>query len=88
MVTKYDVRQQLVWQPKPAKKPEVEIPYEEGKILPNSPEEEIELPMLRASYTEKQLQKMKRRSNKLKFNKKKHQRSFMKDLMYEEILND
>ncbi len=48
---------QLAWQPEPAKKSEIEIPYEEGKILPNAPEEDIELPAMRPIYTERQLRK-------------------------------
>ena len=86
MVTRYNVRQQLAWQPKPAKKSEVEIPYEEGKILPNSPEEEIELPMLRAAYSEKQLRSMKRRKNKEKFSNKKQQRRLMRENQYEDVI--
>jgi len=88
MKNKIENHQKLVWQPKPVKKPEVEILYEEGKILPNSPEEDIELPMLRASYSKKQLRGIKRRKNNLKFKKKKHQRSLMKDLTYDEVHND
>jgi len=86
MVKNFDVRQQLVWQPKPAKKSEVEIPYEEGKILPNSPEEEIELPMLRAAYSNKQLRRIKRRHNNIKVKKRNHQRALMRDILNEEVL--
>ncbi len=77
---------QLAWQPEPAKKPVIEIPYEEGKILPNAPEEDVELPAMRPIYTERQLRTIKRKNNNLKFKKKNQQRALMKDQLYEEIL--
>jgi hypothetical protein len=84
MVNKFNIRQQLVWQPEPAKKSEVRIPYEEGKILPNSPEEEIELPPFRVPYSFRQLRSIKRRQNNLKFKHKDNRRALMKELRYEE----
>ena len=83
MVKKIDVRQQLAWEPDPAKKSEVRNPYEEGKILPNSPEEDIELPPLRVPYSSRQLRSIKRRQNKKKFNQKNQRIAHMKELMYE-----
>ena len=83
MTTKQQICHQLAWQPEPAKKSEVRIPYEEGKILPNSPEEEIELPALRAPYSSRQLRSIKRRQNNLKMQKRNHQRMLLKDLSYE-----
>ncbi len=80
--------QQLAWQPKPAKKPEVENLYKEGKILPNAPEEEIELPSLMAVYSEKQLRVIKRRHSNLKFKKKNQQRVLRKEMMWEDVLYD
>ena len=77
---------QLARQPESAKKPEVEIPYEEGKILPNAPEEEFELPMLRASYSEKQLRQMKRRNNNLKFKQRNQQRKLLQKQLNEDVL--
>jgi len=78
----------MVWEPNPTKKPEVENPYEEGKILLNAPDEEIELPSMRPIYTRKQLKRIKRKQNNLKFKKRNHQRALMKDLLNEEVLYD
>ena len=88
MMKRQQLRHQLVRQPESVKKSEVENPYEEGKILPNAPEEEIELPSMRPIYTRKQLKRIKRKQNNLKFKKRKQQRALMKDLMHEEILYD
>jgi len=62
--------------PEPAKKPELGNPYEEGKILENSPEEEFQRPMLIQTYSEKQLRTIKRRgiskgTNRYTMNKEK-----------------
>ena len=87
-MTTQQLSHQLAWQPEPVKKSEVENPYEEGKILLNGPDEEIELPSMRPIYTKKQLKTIKRKSNNRKFKKKNQQRALMKDLMYEGILYD
>ena len=57
-MTTQQLSHQLAWQPEPVKKSEVENPYEEGKILLNGPDEEIELPSMRPIYTKKQLKKI------------------------------
>ena len=81
MKSKLKISQQLIWQPKPEKKSEVGIPYEEGKILPNAPEEDIALPMLRPTYSKKQL----RRIQRIKTNKRKNERrALMNATQYEE----
>lgn len=88
MNTKQQFSHQLAWQPEPAKKPELVNPYEEGKILLNAPDEEIELPAMRPIYSEKQLRTIKRKNNNIKYKKKNHQRALMKDLLYEDVLYD
>ena len=84
MAERIKIRQILTWLPEPVKKPDVEIRYEEGKILPNSPEEDVELPMLRATYSSRQLKSIRRRRNNLKFKNKKNRRALMKELQNEE----
>ena len=78
MVTKFNIRQQLAWQPEPAKKSEVEIPYQEGKILHNAFEELVERPNFIPRYSRKQLRAIKRRQSDLKYKQRNNQRSLEK----------
>ena len=68
MKTNYRTRLLLeVRQPEPAKKPDWRNPYEEGKNLPGSIEEDVRVKALRPAYTPKQIrtiQKRQRESNR------------------------